>query len=48
MPSEDTKLLEFKLRLSFMQSSIRKIFGRKNNPEKSFMKNVSEHIPSCF
>ena len=58
MPSEDTKILELnQYRISDkalfiiyvgLESLIVKTDACKNNPEKSFMKKVSEHIPSGF
>ena len=58
MPSEDTKILELnQYRISDkalfiiyvgLESLIVKTDGCKSNPEKSFMKKVSEHIPQVF
>ena len=58
MPSEDTKILEFKqdqksdkvpfIIYSDLECLIEKIDGCKNNPEKSSTSKVSEHIPSDF
>ena len=58
MPSEDTKILELNhccksdkapfIIYADLESLIEKIDGCKNNPEKSSMTNVSEHIPSGF
>ena len=58
MSSEDTKILEFyQYRKSDktpfiifvdLESLIKKIYGCKNNPEKSSTTKVSEHIPLGF
>ena len=58
MPSEDTKILEFKqdqksdkvpfIIYSDLECLIEKIDGCKNNPENSSTSKVSEHIPSDF
>ena len=45
MPCEDTKILEFN---QYIECSIEKIDGCKNNPVKSFTTKVSKHIPSGF
>ena len=50
MLSEDTKILEFirfhKSDNAYLECSIKKIDGYKNNLENSFTTKVGEHIPS--
>ena len=58
MPSEDTKILEFNqyqksdtapfIIYAYLECLLEKIYGRKNNPKKSFTTKVSEHIPLGF
>ena len=58
MPSEDTKILEFKqdqksdkvpfITYSDLECLIEKIDGCKNNPENSSTTKVGEHIASHF
>ena len=58
MPSEDTKILEFRqyqksdkarfIIYADLECIIEKIDGCKNNPENSSTTKVSEHIPSGF
>ena len=58
MPSQDTKILEFKQYQKFdkapmtiyadLECVIKKIDGCKNNPKNSSTTKVSEHVPLTF